>query len=159
MTKAMTTALGIGFGCLIWSLVATLTNFPTWMGFVGCTAYYAAGAGKTGALKALFSNYTGIIWGMLVFTLYGAGFMQHPVISLVAGALSVGIIAWGMTYQGKFDLLSNVPNTFMGCFSLFACNGEWKMLMLGVLCGLVLGFVCDMCASFFQRSFGKPETA
>ncbi len=159
MTRSMATALGIGFGCLLWSLAATLAEFPAWMGFVGCTAYFAAGAGKTGGLKALCSNWVGIFWAMGVITLYGMDFMQDKNIALIGGAFAVGFIAWIMTYQAKINILSNVPNTFMGCFSAFAANGDWKTLLLGVALGVGLGFVCDYSGRYLFQLVGKQEPA
>lgn len=159
MTKSMASALGIGFGCLLWSLISTLIAFPTWMGFVGCTAYFAAGAGKTGAIKALCSNWIGIFWAMAVFFLYGTGLMQDPTVSLMGGALAVGFIAWIMTYQSKIGVLSNIPNTFMGCFSTFAANGDWKPLAVGIIYGIVLGFVCDYSGKYLYRLVSGPESA
>lgn len=156
MTQLMATSIGVGVGCLLWSLASTLAEFPTWMGFVGCTAYFAAGAGKTSSFKALCSNWTGILWGVAVLELYGAGFMQDKGASLIAGALAVGFIAWGMTYQSRFSVLGNVPNTFMGCFSLFAANGDWLKLLIGVSFGVGLGFVCDYTGKFLFRMVGKP---
>lgn len=153
----MATALGVGLGCLLWSIISTLFAFPAWMGFVGCTAYFAAGAGKTGGLKALCSNWAGICWAMLVFWLYGTNFMQDATLALIGGALSVGFIAWAMTYQSKIDLLSNVPNTFMGCFATFAANGDWQTLGLGVTLGVGLGFVCDYSGRYLFQFAGRQD--
>lgn len=158
MSKSMTTALGVGFGCLLWSLASTLAAFPAWMGFVGCTAYFAAGGGKTGVLKALCSNWTGIFWAMGVILLYGTGPLQNATVSLVVGALAVGFIAWIMTYQSKINVLENVPCTFMGCFSTFAAGGDWKILLIGVTIGVGLGFTCDYSGRYFHRLWGTPET-
>ncbi len=159
MTKSMASALGIGFGCLVWSLVSTLAGFPSWMGFVGCTAYFAAGAGKTGGIKALCSNWAGIFWAMAVILLYGTGIMQDGRVSLAGGALAVGFIAWIMTYQSKIDVLSNVPNTFMGCFATFAANGDWQTLMAGVTLGVGLGFLCDYSGKYLYSVSGRAESA
>lgn len=141
----------------MWSLISTLAEFPAWMGFVGCTAYFVTGAGKTGGIKALCSNWVGIFWAMGVITLYGADFMQDKNTALVGGALAVGFIAWAMTWQSKFDIFSNVPSTFMGCFSAFAANGEWKPLLIGVTLGVGLGFVCDYSGRYLFQLVGKRE--
>lgn len=154
----MATALGVGFGCLLWSFVSTLFGFPTWMGFVGCTAYFAAGGGKTGGLTALCCNWTGVFWGMGVILLYGTGVMQDATVSLAIGALAVGFIAWIMTYQSKIGVLANVPCAFLGCFSTFAAGGDWKGMLIGVTVGVGLGFLCDYSGRYFHRLWGKPET-
>jgi hypothetical protein len=46
------------------------------------------------------------------------------------GAIVTGAFSWLICYQSKIDLLSLVPNTFMGGFSAFASGGDWKMLCI-----------------------------
>lgn len=160
MSKNMASALGIGLACMIWALVSSLTDLPTWMGFVGCVGYFAAGGGKSGGIRALGSVWTGIFWAMVVIMLFGVDFMQDKNTALFVGALAVGFISWAIPYQSKIGLLSNVPVTFMGCFSTFASGGDWKILLLCATIGVALGFACDYSGRFlFQLAGGRAATA
>lgn len=160
MSNLMASALGIGIACFIWPLVAGAVGIPVWIGFVGCTSYYAAGAGKTGSIKALGGNLTGILWAMLVFAFYGTSIMQGDGSApYLLGALATGIISWGMTYQARLNFLSIIPATFMGCFSTFASGGEWKLMVAGVICGNLLGLSCDNLGKLIYKLFGDKSEA
>ena len=159
MNKLMAISLGIGIPCFVWPLVAGLINPQvTWMGFVGCTAFYASGAGKAGAIKGLCGAMTGMLWAMLVISFGGLGFMASGgFIATILGALATGFIAFTMTYQSKLPFLAIIPATFMGCFSTFASGGNWKLMMISIPMGVVLGICCQLCGDYLYKTFGDGK--
>ena len=160
MSPVMASSLGVGICCVIWPLVANLTGLSVWIGFAGCTSYFVCGGGKAGFIKAICSNYTGMLWAFLVFTFGGLGFMQSgdSTLVLILGALATGFISWGMTYQSRIDLMSFVPATFIGCFSSFGAGGDWKMLAICFFLGHVLGVSCSFAGTLLSKAFVR-ETA
>ena len=114
MSVVMANALGTGIFCGLWQGIGSVLGLATWMGFVGCTSYFSAGCGKTGFIKSMCSNYVGLLWGMCII-------MSGNINSgILFGAIVTGAFSWLICYQSKIDLLSLVPNTFMGGFSAFA---------------------------------------
>lgn len=156
MSPLMASSLGVGICCVIWPLIANLTGLSIWIGFAGCTSYFVCGGWKTGLIKAFVSNYTGMFWAWLIFALSGLGFMQgDSAFVMVLGALAVGFISWGMTYQSRVDLASFVPATFIGCFSSFGAGGDWKMLAICFVCGHILGLGCSIVGEVLSKMFVK----
>ena len=151
MSVIMANALGTGIFCGIWQWLGTALGLVTWMGFVGCTSYFSAGGGKTGFIKSVCSNYVGVLWGMCIIL---SGNING---SLLFSAVVTGFFSWVICYQSKIDLLSLVPNTFMGGFSAFASGGNWKMLCICLILGNILGVCCDYSGRFFADKFGKAN--
>lgn len=76
---------------------------------------------------------------------------------ILFGAIVTGAFSWLICYQSKIDLLSLVPNTFMGGFSAFASGGDWKMLCICLVLGNILGVCCDYSGRFLAAKFGKDN--
>lgn len=151
MSVIMASALCTGILCGIWQGVGAMLGLTTWMAFVGCTSYFSAGCGKTGFIKSMCCNYIGILWGMCIIL---AGNINS---SIWFGAFVTGAFTWLICYQAKIDLLSLVPNTFMGGFSAFASGGDWKMLCLCLGIGNILGACCDYSGRFAAKKLGKVD--
>ena len=137
MSVVMANALGTGIFCGLWQGIGSVLGLATWMGFVGCTSY--------------FSAYVGLLWGMCII-------MSGNINSgILFGAIVTGAFSWLICYQSKIDLLSLVPNTFMGGFSAFASGGDWKMLCICLILGNILGVCCDYSGRFLAAKFGKDN--
>ena len=151
MSVVMANALGTGIFCGLWQGIGSVLGLATWMGFVGCTSYFSAGCGKTGFIKSMCSNYVGLLWGMCII-------MSGNINSgILFGAIVTGAFSWLICYQSKIDLLSLVPNTFMGGFSAFASGGDWKMLCICLVLGNSLGVCCDYSGRFLAAKLGKDN--
>ena len=58
--------------CGLWTYISAMFAGPliaTWVGFAGCTSYYAAGCGKNGFIRSLCSNMAGIFIGCTIIWL------------------------------------------------------------------------------------------
>ena len=160
MSPVLAGSLGVGICCFFYPLIANALDLSVWMSFAGCTSYFVAGGGKTGIIKSLGSNYTGMAWALLVFWFGGTSLMQiGGNTALMLGALATGFISWAMTYQSRINLLSFVPSTFIGCFSTFGSGGDWKMMSACILAGNLLGLSCDYTGKFLFKTFGKEAPA
>lgn len=96
-------------------------------------------------------TYVGLLWGMCII-------MSGNINSgILFGAIVTGAFSWLICYQSKIDLLSLVPNTFMGGFSAFASGGDWKMLCICLVLGNILGVCCDYSGRFLAAKFGKDN--
>jgi len=136
-------ALGTGIGCTIWTAIGIFfgARYPqlisTWVGFVGCTAYFIAGCGRSGFRHALISNFTGVAIGCAI--IYMGTWSGH----LIYNALVTGFFSFLIVYLARWDALKFSTCTFMGGFSAFATGGNWRMLLLCLFLGHLLGASCD----------------
>ena len=149
MSVIMANAIGTVIFCCLLQVVGAALWLATLIGFVVCTSYFSAGCGKTGFIKSMCSNYTGRLWGMLIIL---SGGINN---TIIFGAVVTGFFSWLIVFQSHIDVLSLVPNTFMGGFSAFASGGDWKMLLICLLLGNILGVSCDYSGRFLFKKFGK----
>lgn len=139
MKKLFALSLTTGILCGIWIILGIALKIPTWIGFAGCTAFFAAGGNKNnGVKKALFSTLSGVFWASIIIQL-GRFFPSEQ-----GAALITGIITFIMCIQGGIKLFTFIPGTFIGSFSTFAANGEIQLIILGLMLGIFLGFLCDL---------------
>lgn len=157
MTSVFWYAVGNGIACGIWTLISIVlgAKYPqliaTWVGFVGCTSFFVAGAGKDGFIRSLASNYTGVLIGVTIIAL--GGFSAN----VYYNALVTGFFSFVIMYLIKFDLLKFGTCTFMGGFSAFATGGNWKLLLICLLLGQILGWSCDKLGGSLVKAFAKKE--
>lgn len=158
-------ALGLGTGifCGIWGLISSLPSLGlvTWIGFAGCTAYFACGKhGLEGVKTAIFSTMSGMISAL--FAMFVSGFIPG---SIVFAALMTGIISATMCWQAKAKQLWFIPGAFIGCFSTFGAasmglnvlGGNLPKVIISFLCGAILALCCDTSGQWFFKKFGKEE--
>ena len=156
-------ALGLGTGifCGIWGLISSLPSLGlvTWIGFAGCTAYFACGKhGLEGVKTAIFSTMSGMISAL--FAMFVSGFIPG---SIVFAALMTGIISATMCWQAKAKQLWFIPGAFIGCFSTFGAasmglnvlGGDLPKVIISFLCGAILALCCDTSGQWFFKKFGN----
>lgn len=141
--------------CGIWAYLAGLLGLLGWAGFAGCTTYFATGKHGLSGLKAtVFPNLAGVVCGMAIILLSGA------VPKLGDLGIWCGIITFVMCIIAKFGWFAFCPGTFMGCFTTFAADGDWKMLSLCLVLGAVMGLGCDYGGRWLHRLVsGKKDQA
>lgn len=127
--------------CGIWTLLSNVCSsfLLGWAGFAGCTSYFACGAhGMDGVKKTILPNLAGAVCGVLCINLGGL------VNSMNDWGIWCAIFTFIMCYIAVSDLFSFCPGTFIGCFSVFAADGNWKLLVPSLILGAFLGLGCDM---------------
>jgi len=136
--------------CGAWSYLAGLAGLIAWAGFAGCTTYFASGShGIQGLKRTVLPNMAGELCGMAnialsnVFPAFGEYGIWCAVLTFV------------MCIIAKFELFDFCPGTFMGCFTTFAADGDWKMLVPSLAAGAVLGVACDYGAKWLHKRITK----
>lgn len=158
-------ALGLGTGicCGIWGWISSISSLGliTWVGFAGCTAYFASGKhGLEGFKTAIFSTMSGMISAIIAIIISS----QVPG-SVAVSALMTGIISATMCWQAKAKFLWFIPGAFMGCFSTFGAtamginvlSADLVQVIASFLCGAVLAVCCDTSGQWLFKKFGKEE--
>lgn len=136
--------------CGIWSFAAGMLGLIGWAGFAGCTTYFASGKhGLEGVRKTILTNLAGVACGMAIITLSGI----FPAFG--DWGIWCAIITFVMCIIAKFEWFDFCPGTFVGCYTTFAANGNWSMLILCLLIGAFLGFACDRSGSWLHDAVNK----
>lgn len=152
MKKLFFLSLTTGVLCALWILIGNALNIPTWIGFAGCTAFFAAGGNAdNGVKKALFSTLSGLLWAIVIFKL-GNIFPSE-----ISGSTLTGIVTFIMCIQGALKLFAFIPGTFIGSFSTFAAGGHWELVLPGLILGITLGFLCDYSGEKLHAVFNKEK--
>ncbi|MDR2832581.1 MAG: DUF1097 domain-containing protein [Streptococcaceae bacterium] len=139
MTELMALSLTTGVLCGAWAQFATPLGLLTWAGFAGCTTYFASGKkGIDGITTTIRQNLFGVLCGMSIWTLSNNFSFTGNLI------VFSGIVTFVMCIAGKNKYLAFIPGTFVGAFSTFAANGEWFPLVLSLLAGSILAYLCDI---------------
>lgn len=134
--------------CAVWTLLSNVGSsfLLGWAGFAGCTSYFACGKhGLEGVKRTILPNLAGVVCGVLSISLGGL------VNSMNDWGIWCGIFTFIMCYMAVSDLFSFCPGTFIGCFSVFAADGNWKLLVPSLIIGAFLGLACDMGSKALEK--------
>jgi hypothetical protein len=142
----MASVMATGLLCGLWTLISTPLGLLGWAGFAGCTTYFTLGAGGSKDMrKAMLCNIAGVGCGMLILILTNITGIPN------GAAIFSGIVTCLMCVLGAKVLPINyTPGIFMGCFSTFAANGNWVILVISLVCGAILGFLCTKLGATFS---------
>ena len=163
MSMLFSLGLGTGICCAIWGFISGYLNLGliTWIGFAGCTAYFASGKhGLEGVKTSIFSTLSGFVTAL--FAMFISNLLPGNV------ALSVfmtGLISATMCWQAKAKFLWFIPGAFMGCFSTFAAassglqvfGDDLIRIVASFICGSILAISCDKLGNWLFKKFGKEE--
>lgn len=137
----------------IWLYSCNFTGLLGFAGFTGCTSYFACSEkGIKGLKLTTTANLSGIFWAMVAI-LAGQYFPLGDYSVAVYGA----IITFMIVACGAFKLFSFIPGAFMGCFSTFACSGDWKHIIPSVLIGAFMGYVSDKSGQWLYKLVSKKQ--
>ena len=138
--------------CGIWSYLAGIAGLIGWAGFAGCTTYFACGKhGMSGVKKTMITNLTGVLCGMTIITL--------SKINPLFGNLGIwcGIITFVMCIIAKYEWFDFCPGTFMGCFTTFAADGNWSVLVVSLVIGAFSGFACEYGGNWLYQAVTEKK--
>lgn len=142
----MAAVLANGLLCGLWAFIAPAVGLWTWAGFAGCTTFFAIGTGGVkGAFKAMLCNITGVGCGLLILIL------SNIVTIPYSAAIFSGVVTALMCLLGKLKMINYIPGIFIGCFSTFAANGNYLILLASLLSGAILGYLCSQLAKEFSK--------
>ena len=141
-------SISTAFFCGVWAMIAYLTGLFGWAGFAGCTTYFSIPKrGVSGLVKTLCTNLAGVACGIASFLL------ADWIPALGDWGVWCLIITFIMCMLSYFKLLDFCPGIFMGCFSTFAANGDWKLLLPSIVAGAILGYIIDIGAAWLNKMF------
>lgn len=145
-------ALGISIGVLvgIYGEVSGMVGLITWVTVISWASFYAAGGKTEGLVKATASNLSGVIWGIVIVFISKS--LDIPF------ALGIGLVigAFMICVQAHWKVLSFIPGAFLGCASYFGTNGNWKVTIISLIVGSVLGYISEVIAVFLSN-IGKKH--
>lgn len=138
--------------CGAWYAIACAVGLCAWGGFAGCTSYFASGKqGAQGVKTALLTNLAGIAIAMASIFL-GTMFPAIDKVGIWSGIVSFTIV---MLMHTK--LFNFTTGTFIGCFSTFAIGGNWKLLVVSIVLGELVGCACDLSGRWFYKAVTGNE--
>ncbi|GAA0064193.1 DUF1097 domain-containing protein [Clostridium sp. CTA-1] len=149
MSLLMCISISVGILSGLWGCLSSNFGLITWVGFIGCTSYYAAGGKLQGLKKSVVTNMTGVLWAMLI--IITSSYLGFP----LEGAIMIGIFYFVMCAQARFQLLSFIPGTFCGSCSTFGVNGNWQGVIIALLCGAILGYTSEIGGIWLHKLIGK----
>jgi hypothetical protein len=85
----------------------------------------------------------------------GSDFIGPP----LGTAVAVGAVVTLIVMMGAVKFLAFVPGIFVGCYSTFAINADWRLLGASLIAGAVLGMLCDWGAEIAVAKLGTDEPA
>ena len=147
-------AIVTGILCGAWAGLAPLVGLSIWAGFAGCTAYFALGTpGLKGLALTLSTTLVGILTALGMIAL-------GDLIGTPAGTgIAVGVIVAIIVLMGAVKWLAFVPGIFVGCYSTFAIDADWRLLASSLVAGAVLGLLCQRGVELAGTFWGQPEQA
>lgn len=151
MKKLTALSLTTGILCGLWFWLSSLFGIPSWVGFAGCTAFFAAGGKVEGFKKAITTTLIGVFWAMMIMNI--SSYINTPHI----GAISTAVITFVMCYQANISLFSFIPGTFIGSFSTFAAQGNWEIIAPTLVLGIILGFACESSGKHLSKIINTSE--
>ncbi|MDB2386001.1 DUF1097 domain-containing protein [Shewanella sp.] len=128
-------AISAGSLAAVWAGVADAFQWVTWIGFLGCSTFFAQTAtGGKGMLMAMMTNTSGVFWGWLIIS--ASGFFVSPIL----GYCLTGVVTAAMCLQASYQKLAFIPGTFIGCCITFAMAGDLLAILPPLLLGAALGY-------------------
>ncbi|RTF50967.1 DUF1097 domain-containing protein [Serratia marcescens] len=150
-------AIAVTTGILsgVWGWVAVSLGLIGWAGFLGCTAYFACPqGGLKGLLIGALTCCSGVFWAMAIIH----GSELAPQWELL-GYLMTGVVAFLMCIQAKQQWLGFVPGTFIGACATFAGGGDWPLVTLSLLVGLLFGYAMKNSGLWWAARSEKARAA
>lgn len=128
-------AFSAGLLAAIWCGIADLLNLITWIGFLGCSTYFAQS--KTafqGVVMTWCTTLSGVFWAYLVIN--GSSYFSTPLM----GYLFTGVATMIMCLQASHHKFSFIPGAFIGCCCTFAMDGSIANTLPALILGAPLGY-------------------
>ncbi|MFB2863187.1 DUF1097 domain-containing protein [Aeromonas sp. MdU4] len=153
MSPLIAIAITTGILSGIWGWIATVFGLISWIGFLGCTCYFASSGGYKALLQTIFCNTTGMLWGLLL--IHGDGWWGAG----VAGYVMTAVVATLMCVQAKQQWLSYIPGTFAGCCGTIGAAGDWRLILPSLIIGALFGYLMKASGLWLSQKTLKSRNA
>lgn len=138
--------------CGLWSLIADTLGLVAWIGFAGCTTYFACNnKGIVGIKRTIACNLAGVLCAMVTIVI------GSMVPSLNNWGICSALITFVMCMLSKVKALDYCPGIFIGCFTTFAVNGNLKIVVPSIVIGGILGLTCEYTGKLFYNLIKNIE--
>ena len=149
MNGLTATGVTVGICAGLWQLVSSHVGLSNgWellgtIGFVAFCSFYAAGGGKSGFIRSLAVNYSGMVWAF--FAALAAGWLApvSGISGVWASVITTVPFSAVVVWQGRFWLLSFIPGGFLGMTLFFASGLNWTVTLRGFLAGNCVGIISE----------------
>lgn len=135
MKQTLGIGISAGFLAALLTEIGGALGVITWVGFVAMLSYYASGCGKTGFLRSVATNMSGVFWGWVIVLI--SGILPIP----YALGVSVFIVVIVMCMQSHFSILNFIPGAFAGCSCYFGTNFDAKGVIIALIVGNILAYI------------------
>lgn len=128
-------ALSTGVLSGVWAWLAEQLGLMSWIGFLGCTTYFAIPVkGFPGLCRAMAANISGASWAAVAIA-------ATSLTGLSYGAATTAAISFMMCAQAQLRALYFIPGSFIGACALFGSQSEWLSVVLTLCLGGLFGFL------------------
>lgn len=146
MFERLPVALAAGLLAALWVAVSGQLSWVTWVGFLGCSAYFAQGElSPRGVMSTWATTLSGVFWAWLI--LHGAEVLTMG----YSAAILTGIVTAFMCLQASKRLLAFIPGTFLGCCAMFALHGDFLVVLPPLLVGALMGYAMSLLSGLLAR--------
>ncbi|MCY6355167.1 DUF1097 domain-containing protein [Clostridium sp. ZS2-4] len=150
MKKVIAIGGSSGIIALLWTIGSFYLGLSTVAGFLAWSSFFAAGGGRNGIKKALIANLSGICWGFITLQLSDLLSLRYE--NTAAIALGNGIGSAGICLQSKISLVSFIPASFIGWSAFIASGMNFKITILSMISGSLLGYASEKLTNVLLRS-------
>lgn len=134
----------------LWTLLCEWTGMVSWIGFAGCTTYFACGKKNWQGIKtAMVVNLSGVVWASVSIFLGGLWNWSGST------AVFCALISYVIILQAEMKTFSFIPGAYIGCFTTFAAAGDLKAILPAILAGVLLGWLTDVTGTKIYRWLGE----
>lgn len=155
MSKTFYGGLSVGLLSGVWILACDWLSLMSFTAFFGWSTYYAAGGKFSGFKTTLISNFSGVLYGVVMILAQTQA--SQWVNGLVSLCLIVTLFAAMMVWQSKINLLAYVPGTFIGCSTYFSTGNSFYHSVAGLVIGACLGHVSYLIAEYWYNASQKRK--
>lgn len=150
MKKVIAIGSSSGIIALLWTIGSFSLGLSTVAGFLAWSSFFAAGGGRNGVKKALIANLSGICWGFLALQL--ANLLSTQFGNTAAVALGNALGSGFICLQSKISLVSFIPASFIGWSAFIASGMNFKITIISMISGSLLGYASEKLTDVFLRS-------
>ncbi|MBW2959936.1 DUF1097 domain-containing protein [Hafnia paralvei] len=142
-------ALSTGVLSGVWAWLAEQFVLMSWIGFLGCTTYFAIPSkGLAGLCRGMAANISGASWAAIAIALTtSTGFSYAAVIT--------GAISFMMCVQSRLRTLCFVPGSFIGACALFGSQSGWLSVVLTLCLGGIFGFLMQSSGTWMANRWSS----
>lgn len=141
MKKLLPIAISSGTIAALWATSSINLQISTFAGFLAWSTYFAAGGGRKGLKTALASNFSGIVWGLIVVIL--TNFFTPILGTILAIGAATAIGSSMVIIQSKIPFLNYIPGAFIGMSAFFASNSNFEQTVIAMIIGAFMGIISE----------------